>query len=367
MTTATLVKFNAAKNALAQARSVDEVKQVRDKAAALRLYARQQYESRQMQNDIAEIKLRAERRLGELLAEREKAKGGQPYQQKPTGDIVSPVEPPPTLSDLGINKKQSSRWQQAAKVPEETFEQHVATVKALPEGELTSAGIRRLAKQLRRQRSADAQAAPSAGVIPGEIQLVVGDFAEVAQTIELGSISLIITDPPYPHQFLHLYGLLAEQAERLLEPGGSLLAMAGQSYLPAVLEQMTPHLNYHWTFAYLTPGGQSPQIWPRKVNAFWKPVLWFVRGEYDGGWQGDVIKSKVNDNDKRFHEWGQSESGIGRLVSKFPSSGLVLDPFVGGGTTAIVCHRLGRPFLGIDISPEAIETTRNRLLAEEGR
>jgi len=191
-----------------------------------------------------------------------------------------------------------------------------------------------------------------------------GDFADVAQKLEPESIAAIITDPPYPREYLHLYGLLAEQAARLLKPGGCLLAMAGQSYLPEILNLMTPHLNYHWTISYDTPGGQSPQIWPRKVNAFWKPILWFVKGEYAGDWHGDKIKSNVNDNDKRFHGWGQSESGIGKLVYEFAPDGTMLDPFVGGGTMAAICYRLRKPFVGIDIDPEAIETTQARVLRE---
>ncbi len=32
----------------------------------------------------------------------------------------------------------------------------------------------------------------------------------------------------------------------------------------------TAQMTYHWTVAYLTPGGQAVQLWDRKVNAFWK-------------------------------------------------------------------------------------------------
>jgi hypothetical protein len=129
--TTALVRFEAAKRALAEARTIDEVKQIRDKAEALRLYVKQQGDSLEMQNDIAEIKLRAERRAGELLAEM----GENEQRQRRGGDRKSKLHDetliePPTLSDLGITKSQSSRWQQEAKVPEETFEQYVAETKA---------------------------------------------------------------------------------------------------------------------------------------------------------------------------------------------------------------------------------------------
>ena len=63
--------FDQARQTLAQARTVDEVKDIRDRAEALRLYTRQAGEGLEMQNWCAEIKLRAERRVGELLRERE--------------------------------------------------------------------------------------------------------------------------------------------------------------------------------------------------------------------------------------------------------------------------------------------------------
>jgi DNA modification methylase len=114
--------------------------------------------------------------------------------------------------------------------------------------------------------------------------------------------------------------------------------------------------------SYLTPGGQSPQIFPRKVNTFWKPVLWFVQGDYKGEWIGDVAKSAVNDNDKRFHTWGQSESGMAELVEKFTRAGdVILDPFIGGGTTAIVALKLNRQIIGVDKDAACIDTTRERI------
>ena len=64
-----LIHFNKAKQELALAVSIDEVKDIRDKAEALRVYAKQAGESFQMQNQCAEIKIRAERRAGELIPE----------------------------------------------------------------------------------------------------------------------------------------------------------------------------------------------------------------------------------------------------------------------------------------------------------
>jgi hypothetical protein len=57
------------------------------------------------------------------------------------------------------------------------------------------------------------------------------------------------------------------------------------------------------------------------VNTFWKPVLWFVKGEYDAKWIGDVAKSDPNDNDKSLHVWGQSVLGMVSLTERFEMEG----------------------------------------------
>jgi hypothetical protein len=71
-----------------------------------------------MQNDAAEIGLRAERRAGEMLQESELHKGGRP---KKTADNVSVVSEPIKLAEVGISHKQSERWQAIASIPEEEF------------------------------------------------------------------------------------------------------------------------------------------------------------------------------------------------------------------------------------------------------
>jgi site-specific DNA-methyltransferase (adenine-specific) len=49
------------------------------------------------------------------------------------------------------------------------------------------------------------------------------------------------------------------------------------------------------------------------------------------------------------------------ILAGCPKDGIVLDPFIGSGTTAVVAQRLGRKYVGIDINPEYCEMTRKRL------
>jgi ParB-like chromosome segregation protein Spo0J len=164
----------------------------------------------------------------------------------------------------------------------------------------------------------------------------------------------IITDPPYPKEYIHLYGELAQRSTHI----PLIAVMCGQSYLPQIIADMSRHLRYRWTLAYLTPGGQAVQQWAARVNTFWKPVLLFGEGD----WIGDVIKSNVNDNDKQHHHWGQSESGMIDLVSRLvPPGALICDPFCGAGTTAIAAIDHGCRFIGCDEDEHSVATTRGRI------
>ena len=151
-----LVRFDAARLALAEARRVDEVKDIRDRAEALRAYLKQAGAGLEMQNDVAEIKLRAERRAGEML--REMPGHGEQGGNRRSSDIVQ-------LEEIGIDKTQSSRFQLAASVPEGDFERHVADTKARHE-ELTTASVLRLAKGMEHEEKREANAALAEMVKP---------------------------------------------------------------------------------------------------------------------------------------------------------------------------------------------------------
>jgi site-specific DNA-methyltransferase (adenine-specific) len=231
------------------------------------------------------------------------------------------------------------------------------------------AGAHRTLRRAAVARRREAREMPTGelSAVCDRFRLFVADVGSVIEQIEPGSIDCIVCDPPYPREFLPVYGDLARTAAQVLKPGGSCLVMAGQSYLPEILAAMTPHLRYHWTVAYLTPGGQSAQLWERRVNTFWKPVLWLIKDSegagHAGDWVSDVARSATNDNDKRFHHWGQSESGMADLVRRFTRAGdTVFDPFLGGGTTGVAALASNRLFVGSDVNAEAVARSRRRLL-----
>ena len=136
-----LVRYERARTALAEAQRVDEVKAVRDKAQALAAYARQAKD-----NDLiawaTEIKVRAERRAGELLAQVERATAGRPQKNSCHRDTNYQQ----ALKENGVAGKTAHRWQQLAAIPEEEFERSVNATKEVM-GEVTTASLLSQAKK----------------------------------------------------------------------------------------------------------------------------------------------------------------------------------------------------------------------------
>lgn len=233
----------------------------------------------------------------------------------------------------------------------------------LSSGFVTRETVKKRAKKKKRakaEKAAVEQMEQEAPAPSDRFDLICGDLADVLPTLDAESVDVIITDPPYGQDALGLYETLAREAARILKPGRCLYVMTGQSYLPEILERMATHITYRWTIAYLTQGAESAQLWDRSVNTFWKPILCFSNGPYTGEWMGDVVQSKAND--KRFHQWGQSESGMAQVVEKYSTPGdLIVDPFCGSGTTGLAALMLDRRFCGIDVNEEQIAIARGRL------
>jgi hypothetical protein len=144
---AALVRYEAARTALAECHRVDEVKDIRDKAEAMAAYARQAKDSELIQY-ATEIKVRAERRCGELLRNAKQAGELAPHGGDRRSETRSHAT---TLKDVGISGDQSSRWQRLAAMPTEHFEAAVETAKATA-GEVSTAFMLREASANRGPR-----------------------------------------------------------------------------------------------------------------------------------------------------------------------------------------------------------------------
>lgn len=172
-----LVKWNKARTAIEEARTVDEVKSIKDKAEAMRAYAKQVGESLEVQNNICEIKLRAERKMGEMLKEMPKQQGARGVGK---GVGLHDVTP---LKDIGIAKHESSRYQKIAELPKEKFEEIIEETKEA-EKELTEALMLSTAKKIDREIEIKEQ---KEGIEKGTLELPEGVF------------EVIVIDPPWKY------------------------------------------------------------------------------------------------------------------------------------------------------------------------
>lgn len=114
------------------AKDIQFLSSLSDKLEAIRVLAKQSKQSLEVQNRIAEYRLRVERKKGEWLQQNIQKGGnrGNQYLAKSTES---------TLANVGVSKDESSKAQRIAGLGEEQFEQYIEETKATKQ-ELTVNG-----------------------------------------------------------------------------------------------------------------------------------------------------------------------------------------------------------------------------------
>jgi N6-adenosine-specific RNA methylase IME4 len=137
-TSTTLSRFDTACHALAEAKDLTEVKDVADKMTALMQYARRA-KDRQLEINAAELRIRAERRLGEMMEDLG-LKAGKPKRNGfsnnplPLFGVPKPGEPAkPTLGEMGIDKNLADRARKLASISDSVIEARIAEWRAKAE------------------------------------------------------------------------------------------------------------------------------------------------------------------------------------------------------------------------------------------
>lgn len=362
-----LVKLSNATQALAEAKNLDEVKHIRDLATAAQAYARAAHLGLEAQNHAAEIKLRAERKAGEMLAQLATDQGGVGRRGK--HDIIGSLsnagqtssEFALVLDETNTSRQDANRWQQIARLPEPVFEQHVAETTAAGR-ELTTGGTLKAVKEhKRRSHKAEREREAAETEVSFPAWLMVGDFREVGAAIPDNSVDMIFTDPPYDERSAKLYGDLAAFGLRVLKPGGICLAYSGQMHLPEVYFGMGRHLEYMWTCGIGHSGGATPfRKW--RIFNIWKPLLMYGKPPVGAWWDVSFRDFTTGGREKDVHAWqqavGEAEHYIGAMC---PRGGIVCDPFLGGGTSLVAAKRLGMRYIGIEINQLTANLARQRI------
>lgn len=240
------------------------------------------------------------------------------------------------------------------------------------------------------------------------------DCLEGLKQVEDDSIQLIVTSPPYnigkPYEKrLNIYDYIDQQekiiaeCKRVLKPEGSICWQVGNYVHNGIVYPLDcllfnafmknfliPRNRIIWTFGHglhaknrfsgryevvtwwtktddyifnLDPV-RVPQKYPNKKHFKGKN-----KGEFScnplGKNPGDVWEIsnvKANHPEKTNHPCQFPEALIERLVLSMSNEGdIILDPFMGSGTTAAVCKKLNRNYIGFELIEEYIEISKNRL------
>lgn len=210
-------------------------------------------------------------------------------------------------------------------------------------------------------------------------KIICGDCIEVMRGMPDESVDLVVADPPY--------GIKRDKGFEGFEGfGGFGKPIARRRYEEADWDSKRPGIEYFEEmlrvsknaiitggnyFADLLPQGKHWVVWD-KLNTMptygdceliWTNVKRNSCKKFTLEWNGLLGKEKA-----RYHPTQKPLALMLYLVQTYSEkSNVILDPFIGSGTTAVAAIRSGRHYIGIDISPEYCGIARDRIRQEQAQ
>lgn len=210
-----------------------------------------------------------------------------------------------------------------------------------------------------------------------------GDCADVLPTLTAGSVDLVVTDPPYMIGSMS-YGSVDSKtgtwadmmnssmwfaawyrsAGRLLRHDGAMWAFCNWRSIPVVMRaavdaQMPVTSLLVWDKEWIGPGGHQG------LRPSYEMVALFAQPEFVVPDRGlpDIWRHKVGSYKEHDHPATKPEGLVRKIISAsgIRGGGLVVDPFLGSGTTAAAAKSLGLRCVGIEAEERYCELAANRL------
>jgi site-specific DNA-methyltransferase (adenine-specific) len=196
-------------------------------------------------------------------------------------------------------------------------------------------------------------------------ELRLGDLREVWADVPDGSIDCLVADPPYDKAGIPLFEDFARLALRVLKPGRLAVVYCGHLHLDTEIELLAKGgLTYVWHGVNLLPGRHT-QIHSLMINGRHRSALLFSAGLYQPRrWVHDAYfaEGRGGPEERPDHKWQQAVEPVRHWIRQVSEPGeVVFDPTCGSGTTDVAALIEGRRFLGGDLDPAYVETTRRRL------
>lgn len=195
-------------------------------------------------------------------------------------------------------------------------------------------------------------------------KIICGDCLEAMKGIPDGAVDLVLTDPPYGIEFQSNYRTVKHDK------------IHNDSFFPLwifdELKRVTSRAIYvccRWDNLYVLPKPKSVIAWVKNNWSMgdlkhehgrqWESVCFYPQENHE-------FKKRISDvifANRTGNELHPTQKPV-ELMSTILSANIgdiVLDPFLGSGTTAVACRQLNRRFIGIEINPDYCKIARERL------
>lgn len=234
--------------------------------------------------------------------------------------------------------------------------------------------------------------------IIGDATLHLGSAEDVIPTLE--PVDAIITDPPYSsggmvrgdrmqttrakyqstdvdtehpdftgdnrdqRGFLAWASLWLMHAQEITKPGGVVALFSDWRQLPTMTDALQ---SGGWVWRGIVPWDKvNARPMPNRFRAQCEFVVWGTNGPRDFSTDGatyhpGILTEKPPANAEREHSTQKPVGIMETLVLVAPPGGVVLDPFMGSGTTGVACLRTGRTFVGAEKDPRIFDIACRRI------
>jgi len=198
-------------------------------------------------------------------------------------------------------------------------------------------------------------------------EIIHGDCLELLKEIATESIDCIITDPPYGVSYkktgeeymigdtVNLFPYFLPECRRVLKPSGAIYVFSSTTKLVETLPVFQMYFKLHSLIIWDKLIGRIPrQLSHYKLR--YEPIMYGSKGLHRlNKYADDVIQCQIDRGKKRIHPTQKPEEVIRYLMENSTSEGdIILDPFVGSGTTAVVAKKTKRNFIAFDLNEKYV-------------
>ena len=192
------------------------------------------------------------------------------------------------------------------------------------------------------------------------ITLYLGDCREILPTI--GKVDAVVTDPPYGLGDKWRGGAGGKKSSwRIPQQEAMRWDMSAPDFVPSIVDGL-PAIVWGGNYFALPPA-RGWLVWDKKQRGTW------TTGHTELAWSNidqpiraySLSQVEAHTDMHKQHPAQKPIEIMTWCLEFLPDAKVVLDPFMGSGTTGVACIKLGRKFIGIEIEPKYFDIARKRI------